>query len=86
MGALGLLAASVLIDAQRGRVTRTTLIRSLLGGVFLFILIGTAQKADVLAHAGGFLGGALFGAILALLPTVGCARAGSTVSAPWFTC
>ncbi|MCC7375329.1 MAG: rhomboid family intramembrane serine protease [Verrucomicrobiales bacterium] len=68
MGALGLLAASVLIDARRGRVTRTTLIRSLLGGVFLFILIGTAQKADVLAHAGGFLGGALFGAILALLP------------------
>ncbi|MCK6500480.1 MAG: hypothetical protein L6Q38_13485, partial [Nitrospira sp.] len=31
-------------------------------------LLGTAQQADVLAHTGGFLGGAVFGAILALLP------------------
>lgn len=68
MGALGLLAASALIDARRGRVSRPTLIRSLLGGAFLFILIGTAQKADVLAHAGGFLGGAACGSVLALIP------------------
>ncbi|MBL9137701.1 MAG: rhomboid family intramembrane serine protease [Verrucomicrobiales bacterium] len=68
MGALGLLAASALIDARRGRVSRPTLVRSLLGGALLFILLGTAQKADVLAHAGGFIGGAVFGSILAVLP------------------
>jgi hypothetical protein len=40
-----------------------------MGGILLFILIGTSPQSDVLAHAGGFLVGGLLGGLLAALST-----------------
>jgi rhomboid protease GluP len=84
MAALGLLTVSLVADVRAGTVARPLLTRSLLGGSFLFILLGTSQHSDVLAHAGGFLVGALAGLLILVLPRrwteaagwdVGCAVA-----------
>ncbi len=68
MGTLGMLAFSLLADARHGRADRALVIRSLLGGAFLFILFGTSPNSDVLAHAGGFVCGGILAAVHALLP------------------
>lgn len=68
MGALGALAVSLITDVRHGRVSRGTLVRGLFAGIFLFILLGTSPRSDVLAHAGGFLSGGVFALVLALLP------------------
>lgn len=77
MGALGILAFTLLLDARQGRVSRGTVLRGILGGVLLFILFGTSPNSDVLAHAGGFACGATLAALSALIPV----RASR--SAPW---
>lgn len=65
MGALGMLAISLVREARAHQIAPATVVRGGLGGVALFILIGTAPRSDVLAHAGGFLSGAIFGLPLA---------------------
>lgn len=71
MAALGMLSVSLAADARHGRISPAVLLRSVLGGIFLFILLGTAPHSDVLAHLGGFLSGAALGLPLALLPRRG---------------
>ena len=68
MAALGLLTVSLVAEARAGRVAAPAVIRSLLGGTFLFILLGTAPHSDVLAHLGGFVSGAAAGLVIARLP------------------
>src|SRR5690606_26595581 len=68
MGALGMLAVSLVGDTLAGRISARTLRRGLLGGALLFILLGTSPQSDVLAHAGGFLAGAAVGGLVTLLP------------------
>lgn len=68
MAALGMLAVMLARDWRMRRISGGMLIRALLGGILLFILLGTSPRSDVLAHGGGFLAGALCGAFLVLLP------------------
>ncbi len=68
MGALGLLALTTGLEARTSAVARAALARGALGGGLLFILLGTSARSDVLAHAGGFLSGALIAALLTALP------------------
>ncbi|HUR44991.1 MAG TPA: rhomboid family intramembrane serine protease [Candidatus Saccharimonadales bacterium] len=68
MGALGLLAVHSLWR-NRGTLTpKQAGLRGFVAGCFLLILLGTSQGSDVLAHAGGFVGGAIFGTALCFLP------------------
>ena len=66
MGALGLLAA------QSFSLWRTTphapkyILSGIVGGIMLFILLGTAPNTDIAAHAGGFATGVGLGMILTI--------------------
>jgi membrane associated rhomboid family serine protease len=82
MGAVGMLTVSLVTDAWRERISRGTVTRGLLGGLLLFILLGTSPQSDVLAHLGGLVCGGVSAGIVGLLPTrwtlstgfdVGCA-------------
>ncbi len=68
MGALGMLAVSLVADAHARRISRATVTRGILGGLLLFILLGTSPQSDVLAHLGGFLSGGIVAVLLAVLP------------------
>ncbi len=65
MGALGLLTAQWLSLQHRTPRARRLAIAGLGGGLMLFALLGLSPGTDVLAHAGGFVGGLLIGAVLA---------------------
>jgi rhomboid protease GluP len=66
MGAMGLLAT------QSFSLWRTTphatrfILSGIVGGIMLFVLLGTAPNTDVAAHAGGFLTGLVLGIIMNL--------------------
>lgn len=68
MGALGMLAVSLISETRVGRVAPSTCLRGLLGGLALFILLGTSPNSDVLAHAGGFGAGLVLAGAAAWLP------------------
>jgi rhomboid protease GluP len=67
MGSLGLIAVHSFWRGHRTLTLRQAGLRSFVAGCFLLILLGTSQGTDVLAHAGGFLAGAILGSILCLL-------------------
>ena len=64
MGCLGLLAIQSFALWRRAPAARKYLLSGVLGGVMLFLLLGSAPGTDVLAHAGGFLSGVFLGALL----------------------
>lgn len=68
MGALGMLAVALAGDYLQSRISLAAFVRSMLGGLLLFILLGTSPRSDVLAHAGGFLSGAILGVAFGMLP------------------
>lgn len=68
MGALGLLAVYSFALLRRVPGSRRQIVAGALGGVLLFALLGLNPSSDVLAHAGGFLGGMMLGLALAWLP------------------
>ena len=68
MGALGLVAVQSLSLLRQSRHAARFAVSGMVGGVFLFILLGLDPSADTVAHLGGFVGGLLIGAGLALLP------------------
>ena len=63
MGALGALSAHAVHCWRAGPQATRYILGSLVGGVFLFIQLGTDPKSDIAAHLGGFVGGAFLGAI-----------------------
>jgi rhomboid protease GluP len=68
MGGLGLVAVqSVAAWGRHPRALRF-LATGVLSGTFLFILLGLDPNTDVIAHAGGYAGGLMFGILLARLP------------------
>lgn len=68
MGAIGLLTAQAFaLYRLSWRATRYVL-PAVLGGGFLFLVLGTDGRGDVIAHLGGFLGGLGLGAMAALVP------------------
>lgn len=68
MAALGMLTVSLVSDARAHRLAPAAVVRGILGGIALFILLGTSPRSDVPAHTGGFLWGATLACGLALLP------------------
>jgi len=69
MAGLGMLAVSLLTETRDGKVSPSVALRGLLGGIALFILLGTSPHSDVLAHAGSFVAGAALTIVLARLPS-----------------
>lgn len=68
MGIIGLLTAQVFaLYRLSWRATRYV-VPAVLGGGFLFLVLGTDGRGDVVAHLGGFLGGLLLGAGAAFIP------------------
>lgn len=68
MAALGMLSVSMVADARAQRLAPTALLRGVLGGIALFILLGTSPQSDVTAHTTGFVWGALLAAAGSFLP------------------
>ncbi len=67
-GALGLLAAESLRQWRAGAVGKRTAWAALAAGAMLFLLIGSDPASDLVAHAGGFAGGCMLGALLGQVP------------------
>jgi membrane associated rhomboid family serine protease len=78
MGALGLLTGQSLALLRHGRPARQLLQRGLLGGLFLFLFLGTnpAPNTDMVAHVAGFVGGIILGGALGLVAVDWAARIG----------
>jgi len=68
MGSLGLLAIQSFALWRRAPPARKYILGGVLGGVMLFLLLGSAPGTDLLAHAGGFVAGLVLGAILTQAP------------------
>ena len=68
MGALGMIAAQTLPLWRTGRRGTRIMLASMGSGALVFIVTGTHEGSDVLAHAAGFGYGLLFGGISLLLP------------------
>jgi len=67
-GALGLLSGQMVGLLRAGFTPRQLAMRSVLSGFLFLVLFGLNPDSDVIAHAGGFLAGVLFGALLAFWP------------------
>jgi rhomboid protease GluP len=67
MGALGLLAAHSLSLWRNTPHAGKLIVSGLCGGTLIFLLLGLAPGTDVVAHAGGFIGGVVFGGLLSLV-------------------
>ncbi len=65
MAALGLLVGHAVVWWRISRYASKPVWISLGAGVFLFLTLGVNPVSDVLAHAGGFVGGILLGALAA---------------------
>lgn len=68
MGALGLLAAQSWPRLNDNPWALRLALGGLSGGLMLFLILGLSPGSDVAAHFGGFVAGAIFGSLLALLP------------------
>ena len=68
MGALGMIAVhSISLWKSNPRAARY-IVSGLAAGMFMFVMFGVDPKSDLIAHAGGFIAGAVFGTVLALAP------------------
>ena len=68
MGALGMLAVHSLSLWRSNPKAARYILSGVGAGVLIFVLFGVSLTSDVVAHFGGFVGGLIFGAILALAP------------------
>jgi membrane associated rhomboid family serine protease len=68
MGALGLLTVQSLGAWRHPGAAKRSILAGVLAGVLLFVLFGLSPRSDVVAHAGGFLGGLVGGVGLNWLP------------------
>jgi membrane associated rhomboid family serine protease len=69
MGALGLVCIPPYRHWYSQRRAFKQVIQAIVAGVFLFLLLGVDPSSDVIAHLGGFLGGAFLSLVLHLAPT-----------------
>ena len=68
MGAVGVLGLHSLVVWRENDKAWRYVVSGVVAVFFIFILVGLDPNSDILAHLGGFLSGALFGALLSLLP------------------
>lgn len=67
--ALGLVTVQTFSPPQKGRLAPPLFPRALAAGILILVLIGFSPGTDIVAHAVGFLTGAIFGLGLAWLPS-----------------
>jgi membrane associated rhomboid family serine protease len=67
MGSLGLLAVQSFGLWRRTPLATRYALGGILGALMLFVLLGFSPGTDTVAHAGGFVGGVLLGAVLSSL-------------------
>jgi membrane associated rhomboid family serine protease len=67
MGNLGLVAVQSAFLLQHGFRAARYVLGGFMSGIMLFVLFGLDPRSDVLAHAGGFAGGAALGVVLNFL-------------------
>jgi membrane associated rhomboid family serine protease len=68
MGGLGLLAIQSLSLRLKNPLSAKYIFVGVFSGVMLFTLLGLDPASDVAAHLGGFVGGLILGAAMALVP------------------
>lgn len=68
MGALGLLAAQSFGATEPLARSPRSVLRSLAGGLMLFVLLGLSPDSDIAAHLGGFVAGVILGLPLVAFP------------------
>jgi rhomboid protease GluP len=64
MGALGLITVQSFAFWRAYRSGARFFLRAVAAGVLILVLLGFSPQADVVAHVGGFICGALFGCVL----------------------
>lgn len=67
MGAIGLLASQTMALWRLSRHGARAALLGLMAGAFLFLTFGSDPRSDLVAHAGGFIAGAVLGSIATLL-------------------
>src|SRR5690606_11867182 len=67
MGALGLLAAEGIAAWRQTRATHW-IRRGVAAAILVLVLMGFSEGTDIVAHVGGFMFGAIFGALLHFAP------------------
>lgn len=65
-GLLGLLSTHSVLLLREHRKLRRHFFSSLFAAFLLFVLMGLSPETDILAHAGGFIGGCLLGILMTL--------------------
>ena len=70
MGALGLVTVQSFAHLKAHPKPFKLIVAGVFGGIMLFVLLGTNPGSDLIAHAGGFIGGLLLGTLLSLIPNV----------------
>lgn len=68
MGALGMLAVHSIYLWKSNPKSARYILSGVGAGMLMFVMFGVSPNSDVLAHFGGFVGGLVAGAILALAP------------------
>jgi membrane associated rhomboid family serine protease len=68
MGALGLVTVQSFSFWRKHPFGRRLFFRACAAGVLILALIGFSPEADIVAHVGGFIAGAIFGCALAYAP------------------
>lgn len=68
MGALGLVAIQPFVMRTGKYIAAQIVFRGLFAGLLMLVLMGTSPGTDIIAHAGGFLFGAIFGVLLNFTP------------------
>ncbi|MFN7138837.1 MAG: rhomboid family intramembrane serine protease [Limisphaerales bacterium] len=68
MGALGLVAIQPFAFRTGKFIAGQIIFRSLFAGFLMLVLMGTTPGTDIIAHVGGFVFGAIFGALLNISP------------------
>jgi rhomboid protease GluP len=72
--ALGMISVQSLPLWRKGPMATRYVLSGVMGGVMLLALVGSDPASDLIAHAGGFVFGAILGALLAPIPHAQIAR------------
>jgi len=70
MAGLGLLAVQSFSLWRRTPRAPKYILSSMVGGIMLFLLLGSSPGTDLVAHLGGFICGLLFGGLLTLVSAI----------------
>ena len=81
MGALGLVTVQSFSFWRKHPFGRRLFVRGFAAGMLILTLIGFSPEADIVAHVGGFIAGAIFGCALGCVPPARLQRGPANVGA-----